>query len=217
MTAREGDGLKRSVSAGIARILRRRILDGNPKPGSPLREAALAEEFDVSRNTVREALLRLEDDGLVNKIPHRGSHVAAPDPSDVQEILALRKVVEPGAVRRLSDEERTLPHLQERAGAMETAARQGNWKRYGELDLWFHAELVASAGGDRLANVFEAIIAELRLALLLVDLDESGASFPDHVEEHRRLVDAIARDKTQQALSIIDAHLDGAEQRLLKQ
>src|SRR4051794_11902287 len=88
-----------SRSARIARTIRGAIIDGRLKPGQPLRESELAEELGTSRTPIREALLLLQSEGLVEASPNRGSVVRSYDATDLAETYALRAVLEGYATR----------------------------------------------------------------------------------------------------------------------
>lgn len=210
---------RRSVPEEIAEVIQDRVMTGDMRPGHRLRETGLAREFGASRNTVREALLLLEARGLLQRIAHRGTKVVEPARSDIREIMDARQVMEPGAVRRLaalSGSERAsdrLDGLLETAGELEDTADAGDWKRYGTLDLAFHAGLVRSAGGEALGKAFEALLRPLYVHLLAAD-----RSAPDgprrHVSEHRRLVRLIAEGAGSEALALIDRHLADAREAI---
>ena len=82
---------------GVHRVLRAAILDGRVPPGGQLREAHIAADLGISRSPLREALTRLEDEGLVVRIPFRGAFVAEVSAQDVAEIASVRLHVEPFA------------------------------------------------------------------------------------------------------------------------
>lgn len=82
---------------GVYRVLRTAILDGTVPPGEQLRETHIAADLGISRSPLREALTKLEEEGLVVKIPFRGSFVVEVSARDVAEIAAIRVLVEPYA------------------------------------------------------------------------------------------------------------------------
>ncbi len=82
---------------GVYRVLRAAILDGTVPPGGQLREAHIAADLGISRSPLREALTRLEEEGLVVKIPFRGAFVAEVSAEEVAEIATIRLLVEPYA------------------------------------------------------------------------------------------------------------------------
>ena len=82
---------------GVYRVLRAAILDGTVPPGGQLREAHIAADLGISRSPLREALTRLEEEGLIVKIPFRGAFVVEVSAQDVAEIASIRLLVEPYA------------------------------------------------------------------------------------------------------------------------
>ena len=82
---------------GVYRVLSAAILDGSVPPGGQLREAHIAADLGISRSPLREALTRLEEEGLVVKIPFRGAFVVEVSAQDVAEIASIRLRVEPFA------------------------------------------------------------------------------------------------------------------------
>lgn len=128
--------------------LKRRIVLNELKPGDRLTELGLADDLGCSQGAVREALLRLQEDGLVIRAGHRGTNVTPLDPEEADEIVALRrrlemrgalraaKAVTPDALKELSD-------LQEK---MDEAARDGDEYRLIVLDTDFHATIFRLSG-----------------------------------------------------------------------
>ena len=95
--------LSQRTSEGVARILRSRIFSGRLKPGDPLPERLLAEQLGVSRTPVREALFTLQSEGLVELTPNRGGTVRTVNAHDVEQIYALRAVLEAHAAREAAE------------------------------------------------------------------------------------------------------------------
>lgn len=211
------DPLRKAVPEALADIIGDRIMTGQVRPGEPLREAALAEEFNVSRNTVREALLRLSHERLATKRAHRGSRVALPDRHDLAEIMSLRRAVEPGAVWQLSQARPDLSNVRELARSMEKAAAARDWERYGRLDLDYHTALISATGSRRLTQLFARTVRELRLYLLAVDTTSPETGVPGHVAEHGMLIDAIEAQESVRSLELIDRHLAEAEAALFNE
>jgi DNA-binding GntR family transcriptional regulator len=88
----------RNIADQIVDLLREKILAGNVQPDTPIRQDALASEFGVSKIPLREALARLEQDGLLVSQPHRGYFVRPMTLAEVEDIYALRLKIEPDAV-----------------------------------------------------------------------------------------------------------------------
>lgn len=85
---------KESLSQGVYRALRNAILEGSIKPGDWLRQESLAEELEVSQTTVRDALNQLIGEGLAIRIPYKGVRAVILSPSDLEDIYAMRAVLE---------------------------------------------------------------------------------------------------------------------------
>jgi DNA-binding GntR family transcriptional regulator len=146
--------------------LRRAILSGQLAPGARLQETELAASLGVSRNPVREALARLESQGLVRSIPNQGARVIHPLPTQVQDALLVRAQLELLAVR-LALRKARLGQFDQLAGIvaqMQALAREsqasapeaGVHGRMNLLDIAFHEGLVASADSESLQHTWNA-------------------------------------------------------------
>jgi DNA-binding GntR family transcriptional regulator len=202
---------RRSVGEELAARLRNRILRGELRPGDALREQALAEDFDTSRPSVRDALRRLAHEGLVQHETHRGARVACLQRAELKDISVARLVIEPQVARRFEADASVLHALRGLATELEDAAAADDWPAYADADLRFHTTLVGSAGSRRLAAHHLAAMRQLRLHFLSVDLDEeAGALDRRHVREHRRVVDHLASGDREAAAQVLTRHLEDA-------
>lgn len=102
---------RESLAEGVFRTLRRAILEGELEPGEWLRQESLADELDVSQVTVRDALNQLVGEGLANRIPYKGVHVARLSPAELEDIYAMRAVLE-GLAAKSAAEKISLDDLQ---------------------------------------------------------------------------------------------------------
>ena len=91
----------RTIADQVARRIRKQIILGQIAPGKHLKEVQLAEQFDVSRSTIREVLRRLEGENLVEMFAHRGARIARFGPSDAVEIYELHAMLEEYSIRRV--------------------------------------------------------------------------------------------------------------------
>lgn len=128
--------------------LKRRILLNELKPETVLTELGVAQELHCSQGTVREALLRLQEDGLVLRSGRRGTTVTPLDPEEAAEVLALRRRLEArGALRAAAAATpQDIARLQGLIGAMDTAAADGDEYALIELDTAFHLGIFRLAG-----------------------------------------------------------------------
>jgi DNA-binding GntR family transcriptional regulator len=150
----------------VASHLRLRILSGQIEPGTPFREQVLAEEFGVSRGPIRDALLTLTKEGLLQGRPNVGVRVAeAPSPFTRAVIVNLRRDIESAALLHwfaLRDPE--LPgRLDANLAEYQRACTSSEFGRVVELDMAFHRLLVESADGGSLVDVWLPVILRMFL------------------------------------------------------
>ena len=194
---RAGSALPSVGGAGIRQevveILREAIWQGTLRPGERLNEQWISREMGVSRPPLREAIRVLEQEGLVESQPRRGTFVTNLTGDDIMEIYVVRCALEATAAQMLAAEapEEVFDELE----AHLDSARNKDLELFAliEHDLEFHRLLVHHAGNRRLTQMWEQLASQLRLALIRVD----PAFFEDEYVEatHRQLVKAMrARD-----------------------
>lgn len=187
---------RRSLREEITAILRGAIVSGELVPGVVYSAPSLAEQFGVSSTPVREAMLDLATDGLVEVVPNKGFRVVQLSGDELDALTEIRALLEVPMVRRLAErgvDARALAALRPLAAAVEDAALRRDFTAHVAYDLDFHLELLALAGNPRLVE----IVRSLRQGSRLYGLREAGedgrafASFHEHAE----LLDLIeARD-----------------------
>lgn len=158
---RAGAPLTQSLPEQIAAQLSERIVSGAYTPGQRVMEQAIAEEFDVSRGPVREALRLLEKEGLVMILPRRGAQVTNPTIEEVNEIFDIRAMLN-GLRDRLIAEGRQREHLiplleQDIARLAQTAAVPGPGDEYIEIVLRLNRLLTQAAGNQRLQAILGSL------------------------------------------------------------
>lgn len=198
----------------VALALRTRITAGLYLPGTPLRDAALAEEFDVSRNTLREALRVLRYDGLVHHQMHKGVVVRTLTPADVRDLYAARRATEVRAVQESSvaDEDK-LAHLEKTVLEAEHAVRHELWNEVGTASLAFHQALVALLGSPSLDAFFAGVLARLRLAFAVM-ADEGRFQAP-WIPRDRQVWESLAAGRRGDAERYLRVYLDDSERIVL--
>ena len=185
---------RRGLADEVADRIREAIFSGAYAPGAQLREVELSDALDVSRGPVREALLRLEREGLVRSEWHRGATVTALSPQDVAELDSLRGALEQLAV------ERVIAHAtDDDLAAIEQAAAahgpRGGRARDGPLRHRVPRRRLRRARHRRLREAWQAIRSQVHL-FLLTRIGVSSDGYLAHIpDEHRELVAALrARD-----------------------
>jgi GntR family transcriptional regulator, rspAB operon transcriptional repressor len=187
------------------------ILSGQVPPGERLVEASIAAHLGVSRTTVREALLMLQQRGLVVNEPRRGTFVARLSSADALDLKMTRALLEAFAARlawrRIDD---AMIETMEALLAEMTACRlPDDFPRIIQIDLALHRLLVERAGSPRLLDLWASLNGQIG-ALMLVAVERSHATVEDVVTFHRRLIDAMrARDPLVLQATIIDHYVRG--------
>ncbi len=197
-----------SSDRALADDLVARILNGEVKPGDPLREQQLADEYSVGRYTVRAALQRLAHDGLVKLEPHRGATVSKFTAGDIREIYWVRGMIEEGAAYALA-ERGIRPLAAERELArFESLPDDAPWRSVVDIDLAFHQALVSALASGRLDRVFRSLAREMRFCIMQLRPFYPTPAVLAH--EHRQLVEAIATGVGETAAAAVRRHLDEA-------
>jgi DNA-binding GntR family transcriptional regulator len=208
-------GLERTTTPeGVYRALRAAILDGTVPPGGQLRERDIAEDLGVSRSPLREALTRLEEEGLIVKIPFRGAFVVEVSAQEVAEIASIRLLVEPYAVELALDALRgpERSRLTQTIEDLHRATENSDIPASIDAHLQFHSLFYELSGHGVLRGLWNAWETKLRL-YLVVD-HRSYGDLHDIVDEHERLaavalegdMEALRRDLAQHLQSALRAH-----------
>ena len=207
-----------STAARVADLLRAQVLDGELRPGVQLGEEALVEALGVSRNTIREGLQILGHERLVEHRRHRGVFVRQLSRGDLADLCGLRRSLETGALREAAALDGPLdPEL---VAAVQAAAAKGveavareDWTAVGTANSRFHLGLAALPGNPRIDSAIRSLLAELRLAFLLVaDAREMHERYvPAHVE----LATQIAAGRLDDAAVTLERYLRRSQRHLI--
>lgn len=217
--ARQRDRLEvGSTSERVAGLLRTQVLDGSLRPGVQLIEEQLVDALGVSRNTVREALQRLSTQRLVEHHRHRGVFVRRLGHDDLADLCGLRRSLECGALREAA----ARPSLDaEAVGAVVEAARHGqraaeadDWNGTGTANAEVHLALAALAGNGRIDEAMRGVVAELRLAFVV--LPDARAMHEPYVSLNAALADQVAAGHLSEAADALDDYLRRAQAHLLQ-
>ncbi|MDW6024003.1 GntR family transcriptional regulator [Mesorhizobium sp. BAC0120] len=208
---------RRVLTDDVVDAIRGAILAGKIKPGARLIEEDLAASLKVSRGPVRQAIFRLQQEGLVVHETHRGATVAQISEDDVSEIYSLRLALE-----RLAIEQAI-----RKAGARELAEIEAVLTRFSgmpratvtrrlvaELDVEFHDAIFRAAGSSRLYRAWETLRSQLMMFLMLRDALPEDYLDSWH-RDHLRLVEVIRAGDPAAAQAMIEEHINGARARLL--
>jgi DNA-binding GntR family transcriptional regulator len=208
-----GAALERRASADlIAAGVRDRILAGELVPGDPLREAELAEAFGVARNTVREGLRLLTQGGLATYEMHRGVTVRRHTAAEVAAVFEVRAIIELAAARRAGTIEAwEAARLRRVLEDSEASDAIGDVKGVMTANLEFHRELVRLLGNPKLDDIFNQLLAELRLILTPLDRDVGGA----WLGRNRELLELLVEGDATGFTSHLQRYLDDSRHDVL--
>jgi DNA-binding GntR family transcriptional regulator len=202
----EGELLVRNASAAATELIREAIIDGRLLPGQRLKEEELARELGISRTPVREALLVLQSEGLVDAEPNRGAAVRAHDAADLDDLYQLRALLEGYAARRAASRI-TLEHI---AGLWSSCDRfdkinDRNVRELVKENLLFHNTILDAAGSARTAEMVRKVI-ELPLvymSYIWYSPDQKGIS----AHYHRQITKALEARDAERAEIVMKEHV----------
>ena len=192
-----------SKSELVVRAVREMIVAGQLLPGTPLRQQELARLFGVSATPVREAIRRLEAEGLVRSLIHRGATVARPDAMHLEESLRILAVLEALAgrlaVERMSDADlREVEDLHEQVRLCRDDER-----RRKELNRIFHFRVYECAGSPMLLSIMRLLWSSFPGG------PHVGRPLDESVRGHARLLDALRQRDPVEVTRAIDEHVSG--------
>ncbi len=203
-----------SASDHIAEVLRSAIVDGLMQAGEPLKQDEIAARFSVSKIPVREALKRLEAEGLVSFEKNRGAVVATMSPDEIIEYLDIRAVLEAKAAE-LSAPHITDATLEAATHYLDIFRRDLEPAHWSHLNWEFHSTLYRDAGRPILMAELRVLYDKLERyvrAVLVLNEDET----PKTHFEHAAILDAFARRDAKAAADLTRAHVLDAGASLVK-
>lgn len=205
-----------SLRGRVFHRLREDILNGKYKELEELKEAAIAEEMGVSRTPVREAFRQLELEGLIQIIPNKGAYVTGITVKDVQDIYAIRSLLEglcaKWATKNISFEQ--LEEMEENVYLSDFHAGKGHAQQLTELDNRFHEILYEASGSKMLEHVlkeFHEYVLRVRRKTLSDDARGVASN-----EEHRKIMEAIKEKDADLAEKLANAHIRNAYANMVK-
>jgi len=194
--------------------LRDAIVAGGLPPKTRLMEPELAKRLSVSRTPLREAIRQLEAEGLLTTIPRVGTFVTEVTQRDLEDIYAIRAVLEGLAARQAAENPDPAAGPSLRAILAELAEKTADHRAYHQAAGRFHEAVSALSGNQRLQAMYHALahqVARLRTLSLAV-----GRRPEVSLREHRRIASEILRGRGAEAERLMRAHIEGA-QAILRQ
>ena len=194
--------------------LRQAILTGQLQPGERLMEIHLAEKLGVSRTPIREAIRKLELEGLATMIPRRGAEVARITEKNLKDVLEVRRALDALcaelACERISNEEKS--KLKEACNAFEKATRTKDARVIAQADVALHDIIVEATGNERLVHNLSQQMYRYRFEYIK---DESQHDIL--VKEHRVIYESIIHNDKETAAKAAKLHIVNQETSILRQ
>ena len=204
-----------SLTEQAAESIRSRIVRGVLQCGEPLSEIALAQELGVSKTPVREALIQLKRQGLVEIHPQRGTFVFEMNAAEVRDLAEMRVILESAALRLAveRDGEALCRAWEPIVAAMQAAASPGDAEAYRVLDGAFHDAIVDAAGNAFLTDAFTGIAFRIQALRSRLSLDPSLNI--SSLDEHVQLLDMVRNKRSKKAADLLQSHIEGTRDRYL--
>jgi len=222
LTAGGGNSVKGpeiySTSAeAVYRQLLHLIFSKQLKPGQRLPEVLLAEQLNVSRTPVREALRRLANEGLVTLMPNVGARVVTPTRQEMLDTYEVRNVLECLAVRRAAGRITAvqLARLEEKIEEEAAVFAERDLEAYIEINNAFHRIIAEASGNLPLADTIENYLARTFVYMVFFESYFDFDTNPS-LEEHRAILKALRARDADQAVLLMDRHILQATEDLCR-
>ena len=200
----------------VFNTLRTSILTGELKPGERLMEIHLADKLGVSRTPIREAIRKLELEGLVTMIPRRGAEVAQITEKNLRDVLEVRRALDALAVElaceRITEDE--LAELKKACENFELETKRGNANQVAQADVELHDIILKASGNERLMQMISKLSQQMYRYRLEYIKDEDKRHIL--LVEHDQILKALSLRHVHEAKIAIREHIDNQEITILK-
>lgn len=193
------------------RAIRDEILNGKIDGQEHLTETFFATRYGISKSPIREALNRLESEGLITIIPRRGAFVREFSIHDVEEIYELRELLEAQVVRNAVLDEKTLANLREIVSTAQTSLDEHDKSSYILRDAAFHTTLAKASSNLRLRKMLESMHNQMQM------LRRQTFELSSHhsVKQHERILNALEKGQRDKAARLMAEHILVVRKRLV--
>ena len=192
----------------VFNTLRQAILRGELKPGERLMEIQLANKLGVSRTPIREALRKLELEGLVNMVPRKGAEVADITEKSLRDVLEVRKALEELSVQlaweKITEEE--IEDLIRVAERFKDTLDDQDVTKIAEADVAFHDVIYTATDNQKLILLLNNL--REQMYRYRVEYLKKEEAYPQLIAEHEELIDNISKRNKEEATRIMCEHID---------
>lgn len=201
----------------VFNTLRQAILTGELKPGERLMEIHLANKLGVSRTPIREAIRKLELEGLVTMIPRRGAEVAQITEKSMNDVLEVRRAMDALcaelACERITDQE--TEQLRQACVAFETAVKTKEVKKIAQADVELHDIIVQATGNQRLVQLINNLSEQMYRYRF--EYIKDASQHQRLIEEHRVIYESILKKDRETASQAARVHIDNQKKAIIAQ
>jgi len=201
----------------VFKTLRQAILTGELKPGERLMEIHLANKLGVSRTPIREAIRKLELEGLVIMIPRRGAEVAQITEKSMNDVLEVRRALDALCVElaceRITEEE--LEELKKACVTFEEAVKTGDTRKIAQADVALHDIIVHATGNERLIQLVNNLAEQMYRYRF--EYIKDASQHQTLVEEHRIIYESIVNKDQETASKEAKIHIDNQKKAIIRQ
>ena len=192
----------------VFNTLRQAILRGELKPGERLMEIQLANKLGVSRTPIREAIRKLELEGLVLMIPRKGAEVAEITEKNLRDVLEVRCALEELAVQLACDrmDEEGVRELRAAAETFESILNSDDITQIAQADVAFHDIIYAATDNRRLIQLLNNL--REQMYRYRVEYLKREAAHPQLIAEHAAIIEYISKGEKKAATDIMCKHID---------
>ena len=201
----------------VFNTLRQAILTGELKPGERLMEIHLADRLGVSRTPIREAIHKLEREGLVTIMPRRGAEVAQITEKSMNDVLEVRRALDALCVELACDRitEEGLEKLKAACEHFEQCVKTKDNKKIAQADVALHDIIVQATGNQRLIQLVNNLSEQMYRYRFEYIKDSS--QHKTLVEEHRIIYQSIVAKDKETAAAAARTHIDNQEKAIIRQ
>lgn len=206
-----------TLRASTYEVLYDAIVTGRFASGDAIREVPIAQELGVSQNTVREALMKLEAQGLVVRTPNKHTTVTSLTPAAIWERVSLRMILEPyvsiRAARHMTPEHFTMLH--QKLQRLTKAVEENQWMEMGQADLDFHRCIWEKSGNQLVYNILDQASVQLFAFVTMVRNRQKVDRHRVVVNPHEDLYAALQSKEPARIFASFRAHLVGSYEDFL--
>jgi DNA-binding GntR family transcriptional regulator len=205
----------RVLADWVTESLRQAILAGHFDPGERLDQDLVAQEYEVSRTPVREAIRILESEGFIEVRPHRGAFISTVSPREIREIYEIRGLLEAEIVRQVTPviPQDTLNALEQMLDEGIGQFDAGEHSRHFESDVTFHQTLAALVENPLYAVMLEGLNNRVQRIRRFAQM-RPGDHLLQSFDEHRRILEFMKRRDPQQAARAMRDHCEHSATRI---